>query len=100
MSTIKLELAIINSMMDDYESIDTVHDEIVSFLGKPISVELLFTTFLELVSQRFIKAYRLGSDSHMKPTASPEIEGPDRTWFLITEKGRAFIDSEWNKYFQ
>lgn len=100
MSTTKLELAIINTVMDDYESMDTVHEEIVSFLGEPISVELLFTTFLELVSRGCIKAYRLGTDSQMEPTSSPKIEGPDKTWFLVTEKGRELIENEWNKYFQ
>jgi hypothetical protein len=96
----KLSLAALNSAMDDYESVNSVRDEIANFLGEAVSEESLFAAFRTLEGQGLVEAHRANPDNQrFVPTNSTDSDAPDGLWFLATEKGRQLVEREWHCVF-
>jgi hypothetical protein len=96
----KLALAALSSAMDDYESIESVQDQLCKFLGEIISEEMLFSAFCSLEAGGLVEAYRVGSDNRKMALISSKngkILADD--WFLATDKGRRFVEKEWKQNF-
>jgi len=95
----KFDLAVLDSALNDYESVGTVGDEIAALLQLPISREDLFKAFVRLASQGLMRGYVLAKDNQWKVIATSEMNDPAAVWFLTTKEGRAIIEREWDQYF-
>jgi hypothetical protein len=91
----KLSLAALSTVMDDYESIESVHDQLCKFLGEVIPEENLFSAFCSLEAQGLANAYRVSDDNRkmvLINSKTNKILSDD--WFLITDEGRRFVEKE------
>jgi hypothetical protein len=96
----KLSLAALSTVMDDYESIESVHNQLCKFLGEVIPEENLFSAFCSLEAQGLVNAYRFSNDNRMMVLISSKTDKVlFDDWFLITDEGRRFVEKEWKQNF-
>ena len=94
----RLALAVLNSAMDDFESVQSVALELAALLGENVSEQDLLSVFRSLEAAGLVEAYRQ-SDGRLIPTESSEQDLPRDLWFLATFKGREIVNRSWDQVF-
>lgn len=84
-----------DSMADDWESLDQIVPHVESFLGPTERVEVA-RLLIELVSDGLLR--EIEPLSHQGLTPGMILETPIEYWFAMTPEGRALWESEAPKY--
>jgi len=87
---------IMNAMADDWESLDQIVPDIEQIFGSVDRSEVV-RLLVRLVSEDLVQEMKIVKYESL--ISEMILKSPSRFWFTMTDKGRAFWDSEAPKYF-
>jgi hypothetical protein len=90
-----LDLHCLNAVCDDYESLDSICEEVRRSSHGNVNRDEVADAILELSRDGLVEAFEFDTRAELYIAVRGVIADVAAKWFLITTKGRAELDANW-----